>query len=53
MLSKSEERYRTVLETSVDAISVIVDLKLVYVNKRYAEMLGFSDPNELAWAKPA
>jgi two-component system sporulation sensor kinase A len=51
-LSKSEERYRTLLETSADAVSVVVDFKLAYVNKRYAEMLGFNDPSELLGRDP-
>ncbi|MGA3298113.1 MAG: PAS domain S-box protein, partial [Candidatus Bathyarchaeia archaeon] len=44
---KSQDQYRMLLEASRDAISVAVGPTLVYVNKRCAELLGFSDPSEL------
>jgi PAS domain S-box-containing protein len=44
---KSQEQYRMLLEASRDAISAAVGPTLVYVNKRCAELLGFSDPSEL------
>ena len=47
MLRESEGRYRQLLETSMDAVSVTVGTKFVYVNKRCAELLGFSDPGQL------
>ena len=46
-LRESEARYRALLEASMDAISVSVGTKLVYVNKRCAELLGFSDSSQL------
>ena len=47
MLRESEGRYRQLLETSMDAVSVTVGTKFVYVNKRCAELLDFSDPSQL------
>jgi PAS domain S-box-containing protein len=52
MLSKSEQRYRTLLETSPDAVAVIANFKLAYVNRRYAELLGYSNPDELLGRDP-
>ena len=46
-LRKSQEQYKMLLEASMDAISVNVGTKLVYVNKRCAELLGVSDPSQL------
>ncbi|HMK84185.1 MAG TPA: PAS domain S-box protein, partial [Candidatus Bathyarchaeia archaeon] len=46
-LRRNEEQYRMLLETSMDAVAITVGTICVYVNKRYAEMLGFSDSSEL------
>ena len=46
-LRKSEENYRTLLESSLDAITVSVDNKIVYSNKRCLEILGYDDISEL------
>ena len=46
-LRKSEEKFRLLLESSMYSVSVSVGTKLVYVNKRCAEQLGFSDPSQL------
>ncbi|MBS7631938.1 PAS domain S-box protein, partial [Candidatus Bathyarchaeota archaeon] len=46
-LKKSEKKYRTLLESSLNAVFVIRDNKYVYVNKRAAELLGFNSPSEL------
>jgi len=43
----SEEKFHVLLESSMDAVSVTVGTKFVYVNKRCAELLGFSDPSKL------
>ncbi len=47
-LQKSEEKYRRIVETAMEGIWVI-DARAVttYANKKLAEMLGYSDPNEL------
>lgn len=47
-LRESEERYRAVVETSPDGIG-ITDLegRLVTVNKRFIEMWGYDNPQEL------
>lgn len=46
MLRKSEEKFRTLLEESMDAISVLVGTKVVYANNKMAELVGFEDPSE-------
>jgi len=43
----SEEKFHVLLEASMDSVSVSVGTKFVYVNKRCAELLGFSDPSKL------
>ncbi len=45
-LMKSEEKFRTLLEESMDAVSVLVGTTIVYANKRMAELVGFDDPSE-------
>ena len=46
MLKKSEEKFRTLLEESMDAISVLIGTKIVYANRKMAELVGFDDPSE-------
>lgn len=46
-LKKSEEKYRTILESALNAVFIIVDNKYVYSNKYAAKLLGFSNPSEL------
>jgi len=41
-LSKSESKYRTLIEKSLDGIVISQDVKIIMVNKAFAEMLGFS-----------
>jgi len=45
-LKAYEERYRTFLEASMDAVFVNDSTRYLYVNRRGAELLGFSDPSE-------
>jgi PAS domain S-box-containing protein len=47
MLRTSEERYRTLVENSPDAISVTRGTEIVYANPKRAELIGLSDPSEL------
>ncbi|MEA2764833.1 MAG: hypothetical protein QOK07_1237 [Gemmatimonadaceae bacterium] len=51
-LRQSEEKYRQIVETTTDGI-VTVDMlgRIVFVNKRFAEMLGY-EPQEMI-GKPA
>ena len=45
----SEERYRTLVETSPDSIALIdFNLKIITVNKQTAAMFGFKDADRLA-----
>ena len=46
-LRKSEEKYRALMESSLDAVTVSVDNKIVYSNKRCLEILGYDDVSEL------
>jgi len=41
-LSKSESKYRTLIEKSLDGIVISQDVKIIMVNKAFADMLGFS-----------
>ncbi|MCW3988481.1 MAG: PAS domain S-box protein [Candidatus Bathyarchaeota archaeon] len=47
LLKASEEKCRNILESSLDGITVTKDTKLIFVNPRFAEMLGYDDPSEL------
>jgi len=47
MLRASEERFRTLLEESMDGTTVLVGTKIVYANKRLAELVGLSSPSEV------
>jgi PAS domain S-box-containing protein len=46
-LRESEERYRTLVENSPNAISVTKGNTIVYANKRRADLAGKEDPSEL------
>jgi len=45
-LRESEEKFRTLLEESMDAVSVLVGTEIVYANRRMAELVGLKDPSE-------
>ncbi len=40
-MEKSEERYRTLVETMNEGMAVQRDLKLIYVNKSFCDMVGY------------
>lgn len=46
-LHESEERYRSLVETSPDGIAIEVDKKVVFVNQSVAKLMGVSDPNRI------
>ncbi len=46
-LSESEERYRTAIEHSNDAVAIIQGDRIQYVNRRFIEIFGYSHPDEL------
>ena len=46
-LRGSEEKFRTLLEESMDAVTVIVGTKIVYANRQMAELHGIRDPSEM------
>ena len=41
-LTASEKKYRTLIEKSLDGIVISQDVKIIMVNKAFADMLGFS-----------
>ena len=46
-LRRSEERYRTLVETSPEAIILLQDEKLTFANQAVAEMIGAESPDDL------
>ncbi len=46
-LIESEERYRTAIEHSNDAISIIQGNKHLYVNRRFVEMFEYDSPDDI------
>jgi len=46
-LRESEQRYRCLVEQSLTGVYLIQDQKMVYVNPRMAEMLGYESTEEL------
>ena len=46
-LAESEERYRTAIEHSNDAVAIIQGDKIQYVNKRFVEIFGYDQPEEV------
>jgi PAS domain S-box-containing protein len=45
-LAESEERYRTAIEHSNDAVSIIRGDKIQYVNRRFVEIFGYNKREE-------
>jgi PAS domain S-box-containing protein len=46
-LRESEERYRIAIESASDGIAFVKDDYHVFVNRRFAEIFGYDDPNEI------
>jgi len=46
-LRESEERFRSLVEQAPVSIAIIRDLKMLYANSKYAEMLGYANTDEL------
>jgi PAS domain S-box-containing protein len=46
-LHQSEERYRQLLEGSLQGVCIHRDWSLLFVNQAYAEMLGYDSPREV------
>ncbi|HUS77266.1 MAG TPA: ATP-binding protein [Patescibacteria group bacterium] len=46
-LSESEERYRTLVESSPNPTSITVEKTIVYANRKRAELSGFTDPSDI------
>jgi PAS domain S-box-containing protein len=46
-LRESEERYRAAIENSNDGVAITQEGKHVYVNHKFLEMFGYSDPEEI------
>ncbi len=45
--AESEERYRTAIEHSNDAVAIVQGAKIQYVNRRYVELFGYDTPEEI------
>lgn len=45
--AESEERYRTAIEHSNDAVAIIQGDQLKYVNRRYVEIFGYDRPEDV------
>ena len=46
-LGESEERYRTAIEHSNDAVAIILGNKIQYVNRRFVEIFGYDRSEEV------
>ncbi len=46
-LKDSEEKFRRLVETSLDGIVLHSDMRLLYVNRACLEMLGYQEPSEM------
>ena len=44
---ESEEKWRKLLESSLDSVLVLTGTEIVYVNRRLATMLGYESPSDL------
>ncbi len=51
-LRQSEENFRTLIERAPDAILVNRDRKIIYVNKRCLDLLGYGDRESLSQKDP-
>ena len=51
-LHESEQRYRSLVEQSIAGVYVIQGGKMIYVNPRMAEMLGYADADALIGQAP-
>jgi PAS domain S-box-containing protein len=47
VLRESEERYRIAIESASDGVALMRDSQHIYVSKRFAEIFGYDDPNEI------
>ncbi len=47
LLRESEEKYRTVLESSLEAVSIISDSRMVYVNDYFLKLFGYDSRAEV------
>ena len=45
--AESEERYRTAIENSNDAVAIILGNKIQYVNRRFVEIFGYDKPEDM------
>jgi two-component system, cell cycle sensor histidine kinase and response regulator CckA len=52
-LLESEERYRTLIEHSNDAITIVGKGIHIYVNQKFLEMFGYDEPEEVVGKPPS
>jgi PAS domain S-box-containing protein len=46
-LRESEERYRTAIESSNDGVVIARDGRAIYVNRRFLDLFGYDEPDEV------
>jgi PAS domain S-box-containing protein len=46
-LKESEERYRTAIENSNDGVAIMKSTQHLYVNRKFLEIFGYTDPEEI------
>lgn len=46
-LRESEERYRTAIEYSNDGVTITREDRLIFVNRKFAEIFGYDSPEDL------
>ncbi len=46
-LIESQERYRTAIEHSIDGVTLVSNLQHVYVNRKFLEIFGYTEPDEI------
>lgn len=46
-LKEIEDKYRTLIEKMPDGILILQDMKVMYVNQRFLETVGYSKPEEV------
>jgi PAS domain S-box-containing protein len=52
-LKESEERFRNLIEGSIEGIAIIANSEPVFVNQAFADMFGYQSPEEVLAAGPA
>jgi PAS domain S-box-containing protein len=46
-LGRSVDQFRSLLDASMEAVTVLVDTRIAYINRSGAKLFGFDDPSEV------